>query len=70
MMGLLIIQDTGAWLRGFNYSGGLRPQIIPARNGTMGRIRRAETLDDYFATLHVSRPTFAARPILKNPTVQ
>jgi diaminopimelate decarboxylase len=51
---LLIIQDTGAHghAMGFNYNGRLRPQELFLReNGTIDRIRRAETLDDYFATL-------------------
>ena len=51
---LLIIQDTGAHghSMGFNYNGRLRPQELFLReNGSIDRIRRAETLDDYFATL-------------------
>ncbi len=52
---LLVIHDTGAHghSMGFNYNGRLRPQellLTPA--GTVERIRRAETLDDYLATLH------------------
>jgi diaminopimelate decarboxylase len=38
---------------GFNYNGRLRPQELLLRmDGTVERIRRAETLDDYFATLN------------------
>lgn len=51
---LLIIHDTGAHghAMGFNYNGRLRPQELLLRaDGTVERIRRAETLDDYFATL-------------------
>ncbi|MCA0453222.1 MAG: diaminopimelate decarboxylase [Chloroflexi bacterium] len=51
---LLIIQDTGAHghAMGFNYNGRLRPQELLLRsNGDVERIRRAETLDDYFSTL-------------------
>jgi diaminopimelate decarboxylase len=51
---LLIIQDTGAHglSMGFNYNGRLRPQELLLRsNGTVERIRRAETIEDYFATL-------------------
>ncbi len=51
---LLMIQDTGAHgiAMGFNYNGKLRPQELLLRaNGQVELIRRAETLDDYFATL-------------------
>ncbi len=51
---LLIIQDTGAHgqAMGFNYNGKLRPQELLLRaDGSVERIRRAETLVDYFATL-------------------
>lgn len=56
---LLVIHDTGAHghAMGFNYNGRLRPQELLLRgDGTVQRIRRAETLQDYFATL-----AFAAR---------
>lgn len=52
---LLVIQDTGAHghAMGFNYNGRLRPQeLLFRRDGTIQKIRRAETLDDYFATLN------------------
>ncbi|QHS09537.1 diaminopimelate decarboxylase [Sinimarinibacterium sp. NLF-5-8] len=52
---LLVIHDTGAHghAMGFNYNGKLRPQELLLRsNGTVERIRRAETLADYFATLN------------------
>ncbi|MAU12837.1 MAG: diaminopimelate decarboxylase [Anaerolineaceae bacterium] len=51
---LLVIQDTGAHghSMGFNYNGRLRPQELLLRaDGSVERIRRAETLSDYFATL-------------------
>jgi diaminopimelate decarboxylase len=51
---LLMIQDTGAHghAMGFTYNGRLRPQELLLRSdGTVERIRRAETLEDYFATL-------------------
>lgn len=51
---LLIIQDTGAHghAMGFNYNAKLRPQeLLLQADGTVERIRRAETMDDYFATL-------------------
>jgi diaminopimelate decarboxylase len=50
----LIIHDTGAHghAMGFNYNGRLRPQELLLReDGSVERIRRAETVDDYFATL-------------------
>ncbi len=51
---ILIIQDTGAHghAMGFNYNAKLRPQELLLRSdGTVSRIRRAETMADYFATL-------------------
>jgi len=51
---LLIIQDTGAHghAMGFNYNAKLRPQELLLRSdGTVERIRRQETMTDYFATL-------------------
>ncbi|WP_373501269.1 diaminopimelate decarboxylase [Desulfococcus sp.] len=51
---ILVIHDTGAHghSMGFNYNGKLRPQELLLRDdGTTERIRRAETPEDYFATL-------------------
>jgi diaminopimelate decarboxylase len=51
---LLLIHDTGAHghAMGFNYNGRLRPQELLLRmDGSVELIRRAETPDDYFATL-------------------
>ncbi|MBR1859566.1 MAG: diaminopimelate decarboxylase [Selenomonadaceae bacterium] len=51
---LLIIHDTGAHghAMGFNYNGKLRhAELLIRENGDIEMIRRAETLDDYFATL-------------------
>jgi diaminopimelate decarboxylase len=51
---LLVIQDTGAHghAMGFNYNGRLRPkELLLCEDGTIDLIRRAERLDDYFATL-------------------
>lgn len=51
---LLVIHDTGAHghAMGFNYNGKLRPQELMLRSdGSVERIRRAETQADYFATL-------------------
>lgn len=62
---LLIIHDTGAHghAMGFNYNGRLRPQELLLRtDGQVERIRRAETLDDYFATLNYQPNTFHPTP--------
>jgi len=52
---LLVIQDTGAHghAMGFTYNGRLRPQELLLRfDGSVELIRRAETAEDYFATLN------------------
>lgn len=52
---ILIIHDTGAHghAMGFNYNGKLRSaELLLTENGEIKMIRRAETLDDYFATLN------------------
>ncbi len=37
---------------GFNYNGKLRPaELLLRANGEIALIRRAETMDDHFATL-------------------
>jgi diaminopimelate decarboxylase len=57
---LLVIHDTGAHghAMGFNYNGRLRPQELLWRaDGTIEKIRRAETQEDYFATLNFDRST-------------
>ena len=51
---LLIIHDTGAHAHamGFNYNGKLRSaELLLRENGEVIKIRRAETVEDYFATL-------------------
>jgi diaminopimelate decarboxylase len=51
---ILIIHDTGAHghAMGFNYNGKLRPKELLLRaDGQVELIRRAETVEDYFATL-------------------
>jgi diaminopimelate decarboxylase len=51
---LLIIHDTGAHghAMGFNYNGKLRPkELLLRQDGSVELIRRAETVEDYFATL-------------------
>ncbi|MDR1958106.1 MAG: diaminopimelate decarboxylase [Planctomycetaceae bacterium] len=54
---LLVIHDTGAHghAMGFQYNGKLRSaELLLCEDGTVKQIRRAETLDDYFATLDFS----------------
>jgi diaminopimelate decarboxylase len=51
---ILVIHDTGAHghSMGFNYNGKLRSaELLLRENGEVVQIRRAETIDDYFATL-------------------
>jgi diaminopimelate decarboxylase len=51
---LLVIHDTGAHghAMGFNYNGKLRSaELLLRENGEVVEIRRAETIEDYFATL-------------------
>lgn len=51
---IVVIHDTGAhgYAMGFNYNGKLRSEeILLKEDGSVEQIRRAETLDDYFATL-------------------
>ncbi|MBS6366563.1 MAG: diaminopimelate decarboxylase [Clostridiales bacterium] len=51
---LLVIHDTGAhgFSMGYNYNGRLRSaEVLLQSDGTTRLIRRAETVDDYFATL-------------------
>ncbi|WP_425805930.1 diaminopimelate decarboxylase family protein [Desulfitobacterium sp. Sab5] len=55
---LIVIHDTGAHghAMGFNYNGKLRSaELLLKEDGTVEMIRRAETLEDYFATLDFSR---------------
>ncbi len=52
---LVVIHDAGAHghAMGFNYNGKLRSaELLLRENGEVAQIRRAETLDDYFATLN------------------
>jgi diaminopimelate decarboxylase len=51
---ILVIHDTGAHghAMGFTYNGKLRPKELLLRgDGSVELIRRAETIEDYFATL-------------------
>lgn len=53
----VVIHDTGAHghSMGFNYNGKLRSaELLLRENGDVVQIRRAETIDDYFATLDFS----------------
>ncbi|GBF34468.1 diaminopimelate decarboxylase [Desulfocucumis palustris] len=55
---ILVIHDTGAHghAMGFNYNGKLRSaELLLKPNGGVEVIRRAETIEDYFATLDFSR---------------
>ena len=52
---ILVIHDTGAhgFAMGFNYNGKLRSaELLLKPDGNVQLIRRAETIDDYFATLN------------------
>jgi len=54
----VVIHDAGAHGRamGFNYNGKLRcGELLRRRDGSVEQIRRPETMDDYFATLDLSR---------------
>jgi diaminopimelate decarboxylase len=62
---LLCIQDTGAHghAMGFNYNGQLRPKELLFRSdGTVKLIRRAETLDEYLATLAFAPSEYRPAP--------
>ena len=51
---LLVLHDAGAhgYAMGFQYNGKLRSaELLLEEDGSVREIRRAETLDDYFATL-------------------
>jgi len=51
---LLVIHDAGAhgYAMGFNYNGKLRSaELLLKPDGSVQQIRRAETVEDYFATL-------------------
>jgi diaminopimelate decarboxylase len=53
---IVVIHDTGAHghSMGFNYNGKLRSaELLLRSNSSVKLIRRAETLDDYFATLNL-----------------
>ena len=55
---IIVIHDSGAhgYAMGFNYNGKLRSaELLLKPDGSVEQIRRAETVDDYFATLEFSR---------------
>ncbi len=57
---ILIIHDTGAHghAMGFNYNGHLRPkELLLREDSSVELIRRAETKEDYFATLNFTPDT-------------
>ena len=61
---ILVIQDTGAHghAMGFNYNGKLRPKELLLRtDGSVELIRRAETPEDYFATLQFETDLFSPK---------
>ncbi|ALC15559.1 diaminopimelate decarboxylase [Desulfuromonas soudanensis] len=58
---LLVIHDTGAHghAMGFQYNGRLRPmELLLRTDGSVEMIRRAETVEDYFATYNFSPDRF------------
>jgi diaminopimelate decarboxylase len=59
---ILVIQDTGAHgsAMGFNYNGNLRPkELLLREDGKVELIRRAERVEDYFATLQFEKDTIS-----------
>ena len=63
---ILCIHDTGAHghAMGFNYNGRLRPkELLLHSDGTVELIRRAETVEDYFATLNFEPQTLIPESI-------
>jgi diaminopimelate decarboxylase len=67
---LVVIHDTGAHghAMGFNYNGKLRSaEFLMQEDGTFRLIRRAETVNDYFATLDFEGSDFSALARKKAP---
>jgi diaminopimelate decarboxylase len=53
---IFVIHDTGAhgYAMGFNYNGKLRSaELLLKEDGSVKQIRRAETIDDYLATIDI-----------------
>ena len=67
---LVVIHDTGAHghAMGFNYNGKLRSaEFLMQKGGTFRLIRRAETANDYFATLDFEGSDFSRLVRKKTP---
>lgn len=67
---LVVIHDAGAHghAMGFNYNGKLRSAELMLRpDGSVKLIRRAETLEDYFATLDVFQTEYSMAAASKKP---
>ena len=61
---ILVIHDAGAhgYSMGYNYNGKLHcAEILKKEDGTFELIRRAETPEDYFATLDIHRDLFGKK---------
>jgi len=61
---IVVIHDTGAhgYSMGYNYNGKLRSaELLLTGDGTIRLIRRAETPEDYFATLDLCACRCSAR---------
>jgi len=68
---LVVIHDTGAHghAMGFNYNGKLRSaEFLMQANGKFSLIRRAETVNDYFATLDFEGSDFSKSARKKIPS--
>jgi diaminopimelate decarboxylase len=68
---LMVIHDTGAhgYAMGFNYNGKLRsPEFLMQKEGKFKLIRRAETKNDYFATLDFEGSDFSGLARKKVPS--
>jgi len=67
---LVVIHDAGAHghAMGFNYNGKLRSAELMLRlDGSVKVIRRAETLEDYFATLDIFQNEYSLAAASKKP---
>ncbi|MHA6622725.1 diaminopimelate decarboxylase family protein [Pseudonocardia sp. DLS-67] len=65
---LLLVHDTGAHAlsQTYTYGGRLRPQeLLLHSDGVVERIRRAETVEDYFATLRCAADRLEAAAVLQ-----
>jgi len=69
---IMVIHDTGAHghAMGFNYNGKLRSaEFLMQAGGNFKLIRRAETINDYFATLNFKGSDFSGFARKKAPSV-